>query len=130
MDRVFFQKSYWRIHKMIDSAYFVVGRWHRKYYHNNVNALSIANNMYPGDPVALEAAVLHLWLDIWCSSNPHIKKMLEDAAKKYYKEMKRSKKKDKFNKKIKLTLELEKLVHDLKKALEARRWHDRFYGIR
>ncbi len=82
------------------------------------------------DPVAVESACLHVLLDEMCSQNPELKKFLEKTAKNYYKKMKHSKSKNKYNKKIKLSSELKALSHDLKEILEARKWHDRFYGVR
>ncbi len=63
MDRVFFGKSYWKLHDFIDSAYFVCGRWHRKYYHDFLSAITIGKNLYPNDSQASDAAVLHILLD-------------------------------------------------------------------
>ena len=130
MDRVFFGKSYWRLHDFIDSAYFVVGRWHRKYYHDFYSAITIGKNLYPNDSQASDAAVLHILLDDVCSYYPDLKKLLEKKAKEYYRNIRRTKRENRYKKKIKVPYELEVLVCDLKKSLEARRWHDRFYGIR
>ena len=130
MDRIFFDKSYWKLHSFIDSAYWMVGRWHRRYHHDDVSVIILAKNCYPDDPVAMEAGLLHLILDEFCSANPQIKDFLSEAAKKYYEEMRKSKKKDKFNEEIKLSPKLKALVRDLKKALHVRKLHNQFYGIR
>ena len=130
MDRVFFGKSYWRLHDLIDLPYLVYGRWHRQFFHDGFSTILIAKNEYPYDPIAVEAACLHVLLDETCSQNPELKKWLKKEAKEYYKKMKHSKSKNKYNKKTKLSPELKALSHDLKEILEARKWHNRFYGVR
>jgi len=77
-----FGKSYYKIHRAIDSAYWIVGRMHRKYYHDNLSAMGIARQFYPGDPKALEAAKFHLVLDEMCSENPALRKYLESWARR------------------------------------------------
>ena len=108
----------------------MVGRWHRKYYHDFISVIALARSSYPHDPVAMDAGILHLLLDDWCSSNLGVKKLLSDAAKRFYRNMRRSKKENKFEKKIKLSPKLLPVVNDLKRLLEARRIYDQFYGVR
>ncbi len=90
MDRVFFGKSYWKLHDLIDMYYLVYRCWHRRFFHDGPSTILIAKNEYPYDPIAVEAACLHVLLDEMCSQNPELKKWLKKTAKDYYKKMKHS----------------------------------------
>jgi hypothetical protein len=87
-----FGKSYYRIHRAIDSAYIVLGRQHRRYYHDNFSAIGFARYFYPGDERALQAAKFHLQLDEMCSADPAFRKWLESWARKQVKKRRSSKK--------------------------------------
>jgi len=130
LDRIMFGKSYWKLHKVIDFPVFLYGRKHREHFHDYVSLICIAKMNYPDDPVACDAACLHSLIDNFCTARPDWKKFLAEKAKNYYKKMRQSKKENKFNRKIKLSHELEKLVRDLKKQIEAKRLYDQFYGLR
>jgi hypothetical protein len=115
-DRVYFGKSYYRIHKEMDWPYKILGKDHRKFFHDPLNALIIAERCYPGDPNAEEAAYLHILLDQLCSENPEYKKMLEKLA--LFDKRKRRRKK----KKTEPISAIEKSVlKDLKKLAEVRK---------
>jgi hypothetical protein len=92
VSKALFGKSYWRIHKAIDSAYPIWGRYHRRYFHDNVSAMGFAQSLYPGDEKALQAAKFHLQLDELCSENPAFRKWLESWAKKKVKKRRSGKK--------------------------------------
>lgn len=130
MDRVVFGKSYWKLHDLIDLPYFFYGRWHRKHFHDIGSVIIIARNAYPDDREACDAGYLHILLDDFCSNNPEWNKYLKKEAKQYYKRMRRSKKENKFKKKIRLSPKFEQLVFDFKKQIDAKKWWDRFFGLR
>ena len=79
-DRVNFGKSYYKIHREMDWPYKIFKRDHRRYFHDPMSAMIIAEKCYPGDPNAVEAAYLHILLDQQCSENPEYKRMLEKLA--------------------------------------------------
>lgn len=88
-----FGKSYYRIHRAIDSGYFFKGSQHRNYYpHNDLWAIAIAHNFYPGDPKAVSAACFHFELDELCSVNPVFHAQLKKWAKSKVKKRKSKKK--------------------------------------
>lgn len=89
--KALFGKSYWTLHKVIDSPYKILGRHHRKYYHDYTSAVGFARSLYPGDEVALQAAVFHLQLDEMCSEDPVFKKFIEGWARKRVKKRKSKK---------------------------------------
>ena len=79
-DRVMFGKSYRRLHEAIDKPVAVLGRKHRIFFHDGFSAVEIARKVFPYDPVAEEAAAVHIWLDNECTQNPYYKKQLEQLA--------------------------------------------------
>jgi hypothetical protein len=87
-----FGKSYYKVHLAIDSAYWIFGRMHRKYYHDNFSAMVFAKHFYPGDARAVQAAKFHLQLDEMCSENQTFRKWLESWAKKRVKKRSPNKK--------------------------------------
>jgi len=89
---VLFGKSYWQIHKWIDSAYPFFGRSHRRYFHDDMSAVGFALSLCPGDPRAVEAAKFHLVLDDMCSTDKALRKYLESWAKKRVKKRNTKKK--------------------------------------
>jgi len=129
MDRVFFGRSFWKLHDLIDAAFWVVGRWHRKYNHDYVSAILIAKRAYPGDDIACEAGLLHILLDDYCTYNPQMKKLLEKKAKEYYKKSRRSKKKNKYDREIKLSHELVVFFSYLKRMIKTNRDYYKFHRI-
>ena len=76
-----FRKSYYKLHKAIDSAFFVVGRRHRDYFHDDISVIAIARREYPGDEKAVAAAKYHVELDWMCTADPVFRSQLEMWAK-------------------------------------------------
>ena len=97
VSRELFGKSFYRIHKAVDSGYFFKGAQHRNFYpHNYAWAIVISKNFYPNDPKALVAANFHFQLDEMCSQNPKLHEQLKRWAKsKVKKRMHRKKRKKK-----------------------------------
>jgi hypothetical protein len=79
-DRVFFNKTYYKIHRNIDFPVHWLHWRHRKLYHDLVSAIFFAKNCYPGDDNAVMSAWLHIELDDLCSRNPAWKAQLEYFA--------------------------------------------------
>jgi hypothetical protein len=50
---------------------------HRAFLHDPLSAIAIAESYYPGDPDAVTAALLHIYVDQQCSEDPQYKKLLE-----------------------------------------------------
>jgi len=76
-DRVNFGRSYPKIHQKMDWPYKILGKDHRKYFHDPLSAAAIAKRYYPEDPNAVRAAYLHILLDQLCTENPEFKKSLK-----------------------------------------------------
>lgn len=115
-DRVNFGKSYYKIHEEMDWPYKILGKDHRRFFHDPLNALIIAERCYPSDPKAVEAAYLHILLDQLCSENPEYKKMLEKLA------LLDKRKKPRKKKKKEPTSAVEKrFLKDLKKVAELKK---------
>jgi len=106
LDRMIFGKSYWKLHKLIDKPYFFSGHGHRKYFHD-ISALAIARRYFPQDKDAEWSAWAHVQLDLMCSENPGLKKMLTLMAARYYRIWWRSKQK---NKELRVKFSLDFLV--------------------
>jgi len=49
-------------------------------FHDPISAIAIAERLYPGDPVAVRAALFHIYLDEMCTRNREFKKTVEAAA--------------------------------------------------
>jgi len=77
---------------VIDSPYKVLGRGHRKYYHDYSSVVGFARSLYPGDERAVQAVVFHIQLDEMCSEDPAFKKFIESWAKRRVKKRKSKKK--------------------------------------
>lgn len=95
LDRLLFGRSYYKVHRKMDYAWYYLRRNHRCFGHDRVSAIAIAAESYPGDYNALQAALFHIELDKLCTALPKFKKALEieskhDATKRRRK--KRSKK--------------------------------------
>jgi hypothetical protein len=80
LDRKLFGKTYWRIHREMDKPYLFFGRTHRIFFHDPVSAVAIARKHYKGDAFAQQAALLHIFIDRACSSNPRFKAELQFLA--------------------------------------------------
>lgn len=99
MDWQLFDKSYWKLHRLIDKPYLVFGRKHRIFFHTFPSAISVARHYFPGNFQAEEAAVFHVHLDNLCSQDRFYKKRLEILADSFYRaKRKRQKKRTKRNK--------------------------------
>jgi len=77
LDKWFLGKSYPKIHKEMDRPFKRLGRRHRLLFHDPVSAIAIAQRLYPGDPKAVRAALLHITIDNICSQNPEARETLE-----------------------------------------------------
>jgi hypothetical protein len=128
-----FGKSYWELHRKIDMPYIYLGRRHRVLFHDGFSSAMIARELYPGDPHAEEAALVHVQLDMLCSNDPFFKKQLYyfadvDARKRSrarkenarLKKRKKPKKREAYNDPLK---DFQKL---LKKLMEIKRLANMF----
>jgi hypothetical protein len=88
-----FGKSYWRLHRQIDMPVLFLGKKHRVLFHDFFTPVVIAQRLYPGDPMAEEAALVHVQIDSLCSSDPFFKRQLEFFAEQEAKERRSSRKK-------------------------------------
>jgi hypothetical protein len=117
---MFFGKSYRKIHENMDSAVPVLGKKHRILFHDPVWACAIAQECYPNDPNAVSAANMHILADQLCSSDPGLKKMLENFEM-LDREDRKTKKKKKRKKAPKKDDATAKFFSDLKKMEEIQR---------
>jgi heterodisulfide reductase subunit C len=116
LDMTFFGKSYRKIHENMDSAVVVLGRKHRILFHDPLWACAIAQECYPNYPNAVHAANLHILADQLCSSDPGLKRMLENL------EMLDRRKRKRIGKQApKMDDNLAKVFSDLKKIEEIKR---------
>ena len=81
VDRMLFGKAYWRVHREMDKPVKILGRLHRRVFHDPLSAIAIAEREYPGDPLAVRAALHHIWLDNICSWDPEFRELLEAAER-------------------------------------------------
>ena len=102
---------------MIDSPYKVLGRGHRKYYHDYSSVVGFARSLYPGDERAVQAAVFHIQLDEMCSEDPAFKKYIETWAKRRVKKRRL----EKIRVKEPLPDGVEQLLKNIKKMAEVAR---------
>ena len=87
-----FGKSYRKLHQVIDKPYIILKQKHRVMFHDPFSCLTFARNLYPYDPTAETAALLHVELDNMCSSNPFVHKQLILLAQQDSRNRKRSQK--------------------------------------
>jgi hypothetical protein len=80
VDRLFFGKAYFKLHRKMDEPVYWLGRKHRVLNHDVATAVCIARWCYPNDGNAEEAAYTHILLDEFCTANPAWKKLLEQLA--------------------------------------------------
>ena len=92
VDRVLFGKSYWRLHREIDKPVLILGKRHRVLFHDGLSTIAIAQKVYPNDPRAWEAALVHVELDLLCSNNPFFAKQLTYFAEQDAKRRRSSRK--------------------------------------
>jgi hypothetical protein len=81
LDRLYFGKAYWKVHRRMDAAWVICRKGHRRYFHDWISAIAIAEEAYPGDENAIWSAWLHIQTDEYCSANPKFRKQLEMVAK-------------------------------------------------
>ena len=117
IDRLFFGRSYWRIHRRIDAPFKSLGRCHRELFHDAFSAYSIALEEYPDDSNAIEAALTHIIVDELCSRDASFKKTLETLATQYYKKRKTRKNKRRTKKRGKEKSAKERLVSVLSQLI-------------
>lgn len=118
LDRLYFGKAYWKVHKLIDSAYPFFGGKHRIFWHDLQSAIAIAVDSYPNDQNAINSALLHIQTDDACSANPLLRKQLEMLAKAEAKKRRKLRKKEKQQP---LSPEFEKAIKNLEKIIKIRR---------
>ena len=128
VDRVLFGKSYWRLHRQIDMPFLFLGKNHRVLFHDVFSAVAIAQSLYPGDPRAKESALVHVQIDLICSSNPLFKMQLEYFAEQDAKKRSSRKKKAKPRKTTALPDPLEEFKAFLEKLQEIRRLSRSVFG--
>lgn len=92
IDRLYFGKSYPKIHRAMDKPAKYFGRGHRVLFHDETWAYAIASRYYPNDFNAVIAAQFHLIFDDLCSKDPEYKKYLEKLAEISKKKRKKKKK--------------------------------------
>ena len=80
LDRMYFGKVYWKVHRAMDWPAFYVKRDHRIYFHDVPSVYLIAKQYYPGDPNAIDSGLLHLKIDYDCTMNPDNRAQLEFFA--------------------------------------------------
>ena len=110
---------------MIDSPYKVLGRGHRKYYHDYSSVVGFARSLYPGDERAVQAAVFHIQLDEMCSEDPAFKKYIETWAKR---RVKKRKSKKKIRAEEQLPDDVVELLRNIKRVGEVARLKKLIYG--
>jgi len=93
VDRVLFGKSYWRLHRQIDMPFLFLGKKHRVLFHDFFTPVAIAQKLYPDDPRAEESALVHVEIDLLCSSNALFKMQLEYFVEQDAKKRRSSRKK-------------------------------------
>ena len=122
VDRMLFGKSYWRLHRQIDKPFLFLGKKHRVLFHDVFSVVAIAQKLYPWDPMAEEAGLVHVQIDLLCSSDPFFKRQLKYFAEQDAKKRRSSrKKKAKSRKRIAPPDPLEEFEIFLDKLQEIRR---------
>lgn len=125
IDRIFFGRSYSKIHRKMDEPFKYFGRSHRVLFHDPASAYTIAESCYPGDPNAILAALLHIQCDELCSADPEYRRYLENMEI-----LSRKKKKRRKGKRMtKRVLIEDSLLSDLKKLVELKRLLRIFYSL-
>jgi hypothetical protein len=120
IDKIFFGKTYPKVHRRMDEPYLYLKRNHRILFHDMPSAYLIAKDAYPEDPNAILAAHYHIVYDEICSKDPGYRKFLEqyeiisnDSEKKGLKNKKTKKirkKEDSFVSDLKKLAKLKELI--------------------
>ena len=118
LDRLYFGRAYWKVHRLIDSAYPFFGGQHRFFWHDEQSAFVIAMYCYPNDENAIYSALLHIQIDMICSANPLLRRQLELLAEVDAKKRRKGRKKKKEDP---LPLGLENFLKDLEKMVRIRK---------
>jgi len=121
LDRLYFKKAYWKVHRLMDSAWYVCRKGHRRYYHDWLSAYAIAVNAYPGDENAIRAAWLHIQTDEQCNANPAYRRELEMTARA---EVKERRKRGRRKKEEPMPPAVKKLLVDCENLTEIQRLRD------
>jgi hypothetical protein len=118
MDRMCFGRTFRKLHRALDRPYCVLGRKHRIVFHDGWSATEVAKKLYPSDPVAQEAAVLHIQLDEMCSKDKFFHDELKKWAELDAREQKRARGKGTTTKIAPTSPSLKKLEKTCKQLLE------------
>jgi hypothetical protein len=118
LDRLYFGKVYWKVHRLMDSAYPYFRGKHRIFWHDQQSAIVIAVNSYPNDQNAIKSALLHIQTDDACSANPLLRIQLEMLAEAEVKKRRIRREKEKQQP---LSPEFEKALKDLEKIVQIRK---------
>ncbi len=124
VDRLYFGRVYWKVHRQMDSAYQYFRGKHRIFWHDPISACAIAADSYPGDENAISAGLLHIRIDYTCSSDPFFHKQLWLLAKEDTQKRRHAKKQETKRKKKGVTRkpdEIEKTEKFFKQLIELKR---------
>lgn len=92
IDRLWFGRTYPKLHRSMDRPVKYFGKKHRIFYHDYISAIAIARREYPNDPDAERAAILHIEFDRLCSADPEFRRLLETMAIRSAKQRRRIRK--------------------------------------
>jgi hypothetical protein len=125
VDRTFFGRVYWMVHRDMDWPVYFMKKNHRVYFHEMNSVYAIAQKHYPGDSNAVQSGWLHIQIDEACTNDPIYRAQLEFLAGKDCRERKRTRKtgrvkRPKRKRKEGPNDELFKLQKDIKKLAEIR----------
>lgn len=121
VDRTWFGKVYWRVHRMMDWPYVYLGRYHRALFHDPLSAYIIGQSQYPGDQNAVWSAYFHILFDEICSSEPEYKRFLEDMAELDKETRRRTRRKPR------VKVARDPFLNFMRKLVELKRMHRAFY---
>lgn len=107
----------------MDAPVVVLGRKHRVFFHDPVSAQAIAEQSYPGDPNAVSAGYMHILADDLCTSDPGLKRTLENMER-----LDRGKRRKTGKQAPKMDDALAKAFSDLEKFAEIKRLLRYFYS--
>ena len=113
----------------MDQPYIYLRSRHRIFFHDYASVIFFASNLYPQDPNAIRAGILHIQVDILCTANPSYKQYLENLAKfSSKKRAKRTKRRKKTHRSVEGT-ELDRLIDDLHKLENLRQLLNNWFYI-
>jgi hypothetical protein len=79
-DKLWFGRSFPKVHKAIDLPYIVYGRSHRRFFHTYKEAYPIGY-IVSGEAKGALSGAFHIWLDKECSEDKDFRRWLDWAAK-------------------------------------------------